>query len=199
MATFAFARYHRTQLREHNAVLFRAAPGSPAELNQIRDELSRLDVTHAELARELDGRMAYLRELEGEQFYISIDTKRRKLELRLGRDVVRDADVQIGEPRTIQRNGKTWTFVALKGGFNVAGKEMNYAWRVPEWLDPARPIVPDGLGKYVIFLPNGYVIHSPPSAGSPLQGVKPGSFLVPEADLAAIWPRITKQTRVYIF
>ena len=51
--------------------------------------------------------------------------------------------------------------------------------------------MPNGLGRYVIFLPNSYVIHSPPPPDSPLQGPKPGSFMVPEADLAAIWPRIT--------
>jgi hypothetical protein len=51
----------------------------------------------------------------------------------------------------------------------------------------------------VIFLPDGYVIHSPPPPESPLQGPKPGSFMVSEADLAALWPRITNQTRVYIF
>jgi hypothetical protein len=79
--------------------------------------------------------------------------------------------------------------------------------QVPEWVyalknEPApaeRPTVHNWLGHYVIFLPNNYVIQSPPPAGSPLQGPKPGSFMVPEDDLAAIWPRITKDTRVYIF
>ena len=93
------------------------------------------------------------------------------------------------------------------GGFSVTGKEDGYDWAVPEWVyamhgqkAPAqRAVVPNGLGRYVIFLPNSYVIHSPPPPESPLQGPKPGSFMVPEADLAAIWPRITTQTRVYIF
>ena len=48
-------------------------------------------------------------------------------------------------------------------------------------------------------LPDNYVIHSPPPAKSPLHGPKPGSFMVPEADMAAIWPRISTATRVYIF
>ena len=68
-----------------------------------------------------------------------------------------------------------------------------------EHAGAARAVVPNGLGRYVIFLPNSYVIHSPPPPESPLQGPKPGSFMVSEADLAAIWPRITTQTRVYIF
>lgn len=198
-ATFAYAKHHRNVIREKSVILFRGSPSSPAELNRIRHELSQLELTRDQLSRELDGRMQYMQSLEGEEFYISIDTQRRKLQLRLGHDVVREADVQIGEPRTIQKGSKTWTFVPLKGGFNVVGKDQDLAWRVPEWIDPARPVIANGLGRYVIALPNNYVIHSRPSPDSPLQGPKPGSFMVADADLAAIWPRITKQTRVYIF
>jgi hypothetical protein len=65
---------------------------------------------------------------------------------------------------------------------------------------PASPrVVRNGLGRYVIVLANNYIIHSPPPPESPLQGPKPGSFMAPEDDLAAIWPRISKETRVYIF
>ncbi len=52
----------------------------------------------------------------------------------------------------------------------------------------------------MLFLPNVYAIHTPPSEDSPLEGPKPGSFMVSEADLAAIWPRINKdKTLVYIY
>jgi len=208
MLLFAFARKERDRIDDQTALLFKPAPSSPAELNRIRDELSRMDLTEAQLARELDGRVKYLESLEGAQFYISIDTRRQMMQFRFGRNVVREAAVQIGEAKTITaKDGRTWTFVPLKGGFNVVGKQFDYTWRVPEWLYamngepiPAdRPSIENGLGKYVILLPDNYVIHSPPPAGSPLKGPKPGSFLVPEADLAAIWPRVTKETRVYIF
>ena len=208
IALFAFARFERERIDRKTALLFKPTPSSPAELNRIRDELSQMDLTQAQLSRELEGRMKYVESLQGEQFYISIDTQRRKLQLRLGRAVAREADVQVGQAKTITaKDSRTWTFVPLKGGFNVVGKEVAYPWRVPEWLYamngepiPAeRPTVQNGLGKYVIFLPDNYVIHSPPPPDSPLKGPKPGSFMVPEEDLAAIWPRVTKETRVYIF
>lgn len=207
IATFAYAKHERNVIRDQTAVLFRPSPTNPAELNRIRDELSQTDMTRGQLEKELDGRMQYLQSLQGEQFYISIDTKRRKMEFRLGKDIVRDCDVQIGEPKTLTWKGKTWTFLPLKGAFSVVGKEQDYAWEVPTWVyvmnggqpPETRPTVPNGLGKYVVFLPDDYVIHSPPSPDSPLKGPKPGSYMVPEADLAAIWPRITKDTRVYIF
>jgi hypothetical protein len=167
-----------------------------------------MQLTKEQLAAELDVRMKFLRSLESEQFYLSIDTSRRKAELRLGKDVVRDMDVVAGPPRTITaKDGRTWTFVPLKGGFSVVGKQSDYQWQVPDWVyvmngetPPAVPrTVTNGLGNYVIVLPNGYVIESPPPEGSPLHGPKPGSYEIPLADLAAIWPRITTATRVYIF
>jgi hypothetical protein len=208
-ATFAYARYHHNEVKQKSAVLFRATPSSPAEINKIRDELSTMDLSRAQLAKQLDSRMQYLQDLNSGQFYIAVDTGRRKLYLRLGKEVVREADVELGEARTVKApSGISWTFVPVKGSFNVSDKQTDYPWRVPEWVyalngdkPPAeRPTVQNGLGRYVLVLQDNYVIHSPPPPDSPLAGhAKPGSIMVPEADLAAIWPRISNQTRVYIF
>lgn len=206
-ATFAYARYQRDVILSKDAILFRRSENNPTDLNRMRDELAQMDLTKDQLAKELDGRMQYLQSLEGQDFYISIDSEKKKMQFRIGKDVVRETDVQIGEPQTFKSGTKTWTFYALKGAFNVVGKDNSYETPVPEWVYAAnnqpipheRPAVHNWLGNYVIFLPNNYVIHSPPPANSPLKGPKPGSFMVPEDDLAAIWPRISNQTRVYIF
>ena len=206
-ATFLFARLQRDKLDEKMAVLFKSSPASSAaELNHIREELSKADLTRAQLAQELDARLQYAQSRNSEQFYISVDTTKRKLYFRFGNDIVREADAVVGERQTIQSaEGKTWTFIPVKGAFTVSDKETDYVWRPPEWLavmrgDTTRRAVANGLGKYVIVLQDNYVIHSPPPDDSPLHGTpKPGSIMVPEADLAAIWPRIEKGTRVYIF
>ena len=149
-----------------------------------------------------------MQSLQGQDFYISIDTEKKKMQFRIGKSIVREADVQVGEAKTLtSRSGKTWTFYPLKGAFNVVDKDDSYASPIPEWVyallnEPVpehRPEVHNWLGHHVIFLPNNYVIHSSPPAESPLKGPKPGSFMVPDDDLAAIWPRISNQTRVYIF
>ena len=209
LATFVFAQHQRNEIDAKTAMLFTPSKSNPAEVNQIRDELSQMDVTEEQLKRELDARMEYLHTIDSEQFYLSVDTARKKLALRLGKDVVREADIQIGDGRTIKSGGKTWTFIPLKGAFTVNDKKTNYGWVVPEWLyamrgEPAPaapPNIRNGLGTYVVFLPDGYLIQTPPPAGSPLAGMpKPGSIMIPEADLAAMWPRIIPgQTRVYIF
>ncbi len=207
-ATFGFAKHQHDVIDAKTAALFQRSPNSPAELNRMRDELARMDLTETQLEAEVDGRLKYLESLQRAEFYISIDTQRRVLQLRFGKDVVRECPVEIGAAKAITApSGKTWTFVPLKGAFNVTGKDNDFNWTVPEWfyamqrqpLPAERRVVPNGLGKYVIFLPNNYLIHSPPPPDGPLQGPKPGSFMAPEEDLAAIWPRITQETRVYIF
>ena len=207
VATFAYAKYQREEIRREMAILFKPTASNPAEVNRIREELAGMEVSRDQLANELDGRMKFLQSVKGQEFYVAIDTKRHKMEFRLGSEIVRDCDVEIGEAKTIKGPGKTWTFVPVKGAFSVIGKDQDAGWLVPEWIyamkgetpPSTRPTIQNGLGKYVVFLPDNYVIHSPPSADSPLKGPKPGSYMVPEADLAAIWPRITKDTRVYIF
>lgn len=207
-ATFAFARYERKVVERKTALLFRPSATNPEELNRIREQLADMDLDRKQLAQELDGRMQYIQSRQGEQFYIAIDTAKQTLEFRIGKDVVRQMPVTIGPTKTITaKDGRTWTFVPLKGGFNIEGKVTDYSWPVPDWVyamngqsPPAAPVsVANGLGKYLLRLPSGYVIQSPPPAGGPLQGPKPGSFEVPEADLGAIWPRVTTDTRVYIF
>lgn len=206
MGTFLYARQQRGTIDDKTALLFKHSESSPAELDRMREDMAKMDLTREQLAKELDGRMDYLRALQGSQFYLSIDTTKRKMQFRLGRDILRECDVVVGEQRTIKAaDGKTWTFVPLKGGFTVIGKETDYNWTVPAWLSamssqpPRQQMVRNGLGKYVVVLRNNYVIHTPPPPDSPLQGPKPGSLMVPEADLAAIWPRISTETRVYIF
>jgi hypothetical protein len=206
IATFAYAKHRRDTVVEKTGRLFQKND-SPQDLNRMRDELAQMDLNKQQLAKELDGRMQYLQTIQGEQFYISIDTAKRKFQFRLGKEVLREADVQIGEAKTLTSSGKTWTFTPLKGGFNVTGKQADYESPVAEWvyalhgepIPQERKVMKNWLGQYVIMLPDGYVIHSTPPSGSPLQGAKPGSFMVPAEDLAAIWPRVSRETRVYIF
>jgi hypothetical protein len=179
-AALIFAAGERRRIdAEYSRVLAKASAGSP-ELNEVKAELAEMDLTKETLNTELDSRLAYLEKRKSRDFFLSIDTSNKRLSLNFGNDTVRDANVQVGSPIRFEGpNGKTLSLAPLKGAFNVAGKVEN------------------GLGRYVILLPNDYIIHSPPTAGR--REPKPGSFMVSEADLKAIWDRITPETRVYIF
>jgi hypothetical protein len=203
-----YARYHREQVSKRFAHVIAEEARTPADVRKLKEEFAEMNLSRDQLQKELDGRAKFLASLKSENFYISIDTKARRMRFYYGDTVLREAEVQIGDSRTISAGDKQWTFIPLKGAFPVEAKLVDYAWPVPEWVyamrsEPVpaqRPVVPNGLGRYVVFLPNGYAIHTQPSAESPLQGPKPGSYMVPEDTLRAIWPRIHKgKTQVYIF
>ena len=204
-----FARFHRERVETRFADVLKQQERTPEDIAKMKEELAAMDLTRQELAAELEGRMKFVESLKSENFYIAVDTEAKKLRFYYGDTVLREGDVVVGEQTTIEGpEGKSWTFIPLKGSFPVEGKVVDHPWKVPEWLYvmnkqpvPAnRPTIPRGLGRYVIFLPNGYVIHSKPAEESPLDGAKPGSFMASEDDLRAIWPRINVgKTQVYFF
>ena len=208
VAGVLFARHHREQVSTRFAHVIAEEARTPVDVKQIKNELAEMDLTRDQLQRELDGRMKMMAGLKSEDFYLAVDTTDRKFRFYYGDTILREGDVALGESKTVKSGDKSWTFVPVKGAFPVEGKVVGYDWPVPEWVfamngQPVpdnRPVIPNGLGQYVIFLPNGYVIHTPPSAESPLRGAKPGSYMVSESDLAAIWSRIHKgKTHVYIY
>jgi hypothetical protein len=207
VAIVLFAYEHRRRLDATFARIVKTQLSSPYEVAAIRAELSSMELTRASLDREIQNRLAMSTAFEAAEFYLAIDTANGKLRLHFGPEIVREAAVVIGEPRVVQADGRSWQFVPLKGALTVIGKLVDEPWDVPAWAwamadtpIPAAPAtVAGGLGKYLILLPNGYVIHSPPPAGSPLKGAKPGSFMIAEEQMRAIWPRITGATRVYIY
>lgn len=202
-----YARHHREQVSTRFARVITEEARTPADVRKVKEELAEVDLSREQLRRELEGRSKFVASLKSEEFYLSIDTKQRKLRFYYGDTVLREADVVVGDTRTIAGRDKQWTFIPLKGAFPVEAKIVGHAWRVPEWMyvlknEPVpaeRPAIANGLGRYVIFLPNGCAIHSQPSEDSPLQGAKPGSYMVSEDVLRAIWPRIHRKTQVYIF
>lgn len=208
IAGLVYARYHRERVSSEFSDVITREQSTPADVNKIKEELAELDVNRGTLQQELEGRMKFVGSLKSENFYLSVDTRARKLRFYYGDTVLREADLTPGEAKTLTASGKTWTFVPLKGAFPIEAKLVDHAWRVPEWVyalnaqpvPPERPTVTGGLGRYVLFLPNGYAIHTQPAEESPLKGVKPGSYMVPEDFMRAVWPRIvTGKTQVYIF
>lgn len=208
IAGIVLGRQHRDRVSSEFADVLTREQRTPADVTQIKSDLAELDLTRGQLQHELDARMKFVNSLKSENFYLSVDSNARKLRFYYGDTVLREADLTVGETKNISAGDKSWTFIPLKGAFPIEAKLVDHAWNVPEWVyamngqpvPSPRPTVPGGLGKYVLFLPNGYAIHTQPSPDSPLQGAKPGSYMVSEDMMRAIWPRIvTGKTQVYIF
>jgi hypothetical protein len=202
------ATAHRRALDGRLARLLRQADSAPFEIKRIRQDLADQELDERALAAELDLRLKYARVQKANEFYILLDTKRRQFGFKYADKIVREAGFDAGAPRVIQaKDGRRWTFAPITGAFTVKEKLEAADWKVPAWVylmngeKPPAPLpsVPRGLGKYVLVFSDGYVIHSPPPPESPLKGAKPGSFMVPEADLSAVWRRVGPGTRIYIF
>ncbi|HYV43069.1 MAG TPA: hypothetical protein VEO02_14880 [Thermoanaerobaculia bacterium] len=202
------ATAHHRALDGRLGRLLRQADSAPFEVKRIRQDLADLELDEKSLAAELDSRLKYARIQKANEFYILLDTKRRQFAFKYGDKVVREASFEAGAPRVIRaKNGARWTFAPVTGAFTVKEKLEKADWKVPEWVyimnrekppDPL-PTVPAGLGRYVLVFSDGYLIHSPPPLESPLKAAKPGSFMVPEADLSAVWRRVGPGTRIYVF
>lgn len=208
IAGLGLAKVHRGNLDQRFSEEIAREGAGPTDLQRMRAELAELELTREGLEQELNSRLEYVENQKASEFYLAIDTTAQKLLFHYGPSIAREAPVTIGQAASFKgKDGKEWNFVPLKGAFLVRAKEEDGAWEVPSWAwamtgqpEPAAPVsIENGLGRYVIYLPNGYVIHSPPSAESPLKSAKPGSFMVPEEDLRAMWPRISEKTRVFIF
>jgi hypothetical protein len=166
------AALHRKSLDGRLGPFLSEPDVAPFEIRRIRQDLADQQLDEKTLDSELRARLDYARVQKSKEFYLVVDTSRKRLAFKYGDKILRDAPVQVGPPRVIPaKAGKGWTF----------------------------PAVAAGLGKYVLVFAGSYVIHSPPPPDSPLKTVKPASFMVPEADLAAIWRRVGPGTRVYVF
>jgi hypothetical protein len=205
VALAAVATTQRHELNRQMRVHSVEAAQAPPQVNQIKSQLLQLNLTEQELKTALDQRLKILSQLNSDQFYLAIDTSRGVCDFHYGADIIRSMHVETGAPRTIEAAGRSYSFPALKGAFAVVGKEEDAEWRVPPWVfavngePPQDRMVRNGLGRLVIELPNDYVIHAPPPPDSPLKGAKPGSFMIDEENLRAIWPRVSPGTMVYIY
>ena len=201
------ATLHRRSLEREFAESVRRSAAVPADIKLLRQELADSEADAKTLGAQLDSHLKYLESVKSEDFFIVLDTAKKRFRFQYGDRVVREAAAEPGLAKTIEAGKRRWTFPPLSGAYSIREKLQGADWAPPAWVYAMNrtpvpqplPRIENGLGKYVIVLSGDAVIHSPPPAGSPLKGVKPGSFLVPEADLAAIWKRVGPRTRVYVF
>ena len=201
------ATWHRRSLDRRFAETVRQNAAVPADLKRLRQELAESEADEKTLGVKLDSRLKYLESVKSEDFFIVLDTVKKRFRFQYGDRILREAAAEPGPVTTIEAGKRRWTFPPLSGAFSIREKLQGADWAPPAWVYAMNrapvpqplPRIENGLGKYVIVLSGDAVIHSPPPADSPLKGAKPGSFLVAEKDLAAIWKRVGPRTRVYVF
>ena len=134
VAGVVFARYHRDRVSSEFSDVINEQQRTPADVRKMKEELAEMDLTRDVLQKELEGRMKFVGSLKSENFYLSVDTKARKLRFYYGDTILREADMTIGDSKTLEAAGKKWTFIPVKGAFTVEAKIVGYDWQVPEWV-----------------------------------------------------------------
>jgi hypothetical protein len=204
----AAATLHRRNLDARFSASVVRSQAAPFEIQKIRRDLSGSEVDEATLEKELEARLAAVDAQASSEFYLILDTRAGKMTFRYGDRIVREAPLTVGASRPISSaSGEKIRAPRLSGAFTVRQKLEKPAWKPPPFVWQAAglpvpkplPEIAGSLGRYVVVLTDDVVLHSPPPPDSPLKGARPGSFMAPEADLAAIWKRLSNETRVYVF
>lgn len=176
---------------------------------EMRDRILDSRARRSALALALMRRELNLRSMEEKGLHLAISTEDSTLSLRHGSATLREVPVSIGPDSTIQApDGRTWRFVRGLGERHVSSRETSPPLVVPEWVyigrgetppPEAQRTVEGGLGRYVLELDDGTQIYSKPETGPFAEQVKPGAFMVAEADLKAIFDAVRAQAPVYIY
>lgn len=174
-----------------------------------RDSLLAHQEKRTELAVAVLRRDMRIRSLDNSKRHLAIVLDDSMLELRQGRATLRRARLTIGADSTVRApDGRTWRLVRPVGERKIADLQRSPAYVIPEWVYVSRgqPVpsesgrrVAGGLGAYVIRLDDGTEIYSTPQTGPLADAVKPGAFMAPPGDLAAIFDAVGDDTPVYIY
>src|SRR5919112_917451 len=79
IAGIMYARYDRQRVATRFSRVLNEEQRTPADAKKIKDQLADMDLTKAELEKELNGRAQFLQSLKSSDFFLSVDTQEKKL------------------------------------------------------------------------------------------------------------------------
>lgn len=143
--------------------------------------------------------------------YLVVSLSEGRLYVKRGVQTLREHVISFGSGGTLKKEGKKWIFDTPRGVFPVLDKKENPVWVKPDWafvekgepippLDSALRRVKGDLGKYGIYLGNGYLIHGTPPEKEPLIGLNlsHGCIRMIEQDLKEVYDTVKIHTPVII-
>jgi hypothetical protein len=177
---------------------------------ETRDRILNSQARRSELALALLQREIRLRSVEQDEVHLAIEIEDSMLALRHGPATLRETRITIGADSTIRApDGKSWRLVQALGERHIRAKEVSPTYTVPDWWYVSRGLavppeaerrVEGGLGRYVLRLDDGTVIHTRPQTGPYAEGVPPAGFIVEdEAEMRAVFDALSIDTPVYIY
>ena len=149
--------------------------------------------------------------LQPRGFYVVVDSAENRLRLMRQDEVVREAIASAGTGAVLvdEATGRTWVFETPRGVRKVLSKKKDPCWRRPDWdyVENGEPLPTRStdridcaaLGKYALYLGDGYMIHGTLYERSLGMSVTHGCVRLGAADLEAIWKAAPVGTKVYMY
>ncbi len=150
--------------------------------------------------------------VDSQEVYLELDLENNRLSVKMGTDTLYDFPVVSGKGETrLRYTGEERDFSTPLGIREIRAKEVDPVWYRPNWfwLEQGEPVpedlaredraVPGALGKYRLYLGEGYSIH-----GTASGRIRPGHYShgcvrMNAADLEKVWKLTKEGTRVFIY
>jgi L,D-transpeptidase YbiS len=170
-------------------------------------------------ARKLAGRLAAqnkqwvaaIAKLKPSGTYVVVDQTQNRLYIMHDDNIVRTSVCSAGSGMVLKASGsaKKWVFDTPRGVFKVRNKISNPIWKKPDWAfveegktlptNPEDRFESGTLGKYALYLEDGYMIHGTLYTRLLGRSVTHGCIRLGPDDLQAVWDAAPIGTPVYIF
>jgi len=185
-----------------------------------RTSLPPVDVpSSAAAAKKLQAKMlaqnkqltAALQKLAPSGTYIVVDQTQNRLYVMNDDKIVKTSVCSAGSGMILKDAGgkKKWVFDTPRGVFKVRNRIENPIWKKPDWAfveegktipkNPEDRFESGTLGKYALYLEDGYMIHGTLYTRLLGRSVTHGCIRLGPDDLQAVWDAAPIGTPVYIF
>ena len=132
--------------------------------------------------------------------------------MKKGLNILLEANCSVGRGGQLRdkTTGRGWDFSTPKGILSVVWKTEDPVWIKPDWafVETKQPVpAPDDasrmakgeLGRYLLSLGNGYLIHGTKDEQSLGRPVSHGCIRLGAEDLEQVYKRLPMGTRVYVY
>lgn len=170
----------------------------------------------AEVPRDLVGALERLerrlsRLVREDEIYVTVDTYQNRLRIFRGRQLLREAICSTGSGVRLRdpRNGREWIFDSPQGELKVTRKVKNPVWVKPDWAFIEEGYEPPksmrdrvdnvSLGKYGLYLRDGYIIHGTIFQTLLGKRVTHGCVRLGDKDLEFAYETVPVGARVFLY
>jgi L,D-transpeptidase YbiS len=181
-----------------------SGPALPADPAAARKLVAKLAAQNKQYASALD-------KLAPAGTYVVVDQTQNRLYIMNDDKIVRAAVCSAGSGMVLKASGssKKWVFDTPRGVFKVRNKIANPIWKKPDWAfveegktlptNPEDRFEAGTLGKYALYLEDGYMIHGTLYTRLLGRSVTHGCIRLGPEDLQAVWDAVPIGSAVYIF